>query len=765
MTMTEPYRYIGKATQRKDALGIVTGAVQYLNDVKFTNLLYGKVLRSPHPHALIKNIDTSRAKKLPGVKAVLTWKDVPDWKGGTPGVTRILGQKLRFVGDAVALVAATSEEVAKAALALIDVEYEILPAVFDEEEAVKPGAPQLYDEFPGNIVSPGFPVFGPKCLSAIAMGDTATGFAEADVITEGTCGYENIPNPIPPEPPGAVALWEDPNRVTIWVSNQAPHVDRMTLSEIFGHEIEIFTHGHPVGGSFGTKIITWQVQAYATLLSRATGQAVKLIYTKEEHIAAFVLRPGSKMYARVGMKKDGTVTAVSGKWIVGTGHYSMTSQAQLAVGLGEVQIMTRCANWDLQTDVVCTNRNASGSVRGFGGQELKCAFIPILSQAMAQLNLDPLEFIKKNYIKPGDGYFWRDGIWYTYRGIDYSAAMDKGAERFNWKEKWHGWLKPSVQEGPLRRGVGVGVHGNADIGEDTSEAYVRLSTDGSATLITSLTEHGTGQRSNYVKMIGEVLQLPLERISISPSDSVIAPFDFGPVGSRGTYAIGSAAISAAEDAKRQLFQLAAPILGVPSEELGTMNGLIFVKGKPEQCIPWIATGHDRTIIGYGRFEPDYTLANCMTTFVEVEVDTETGKVTLLNVVNATDVGQIIDPPGLQGQLNGCLGSSGIDSAIFEETILDPTTGHILNANMIDYKWRTFSELPEIDNVVLETPVSSHRFRAIGVGEVATSPGPSAILMAVSNAIGAWLHEYPATPERVLAALATVKNNDRSGGAL
>ena len=163
-------------------------------------------------------------------------------------------------------------------------------------------------------------------------------------------------------------------------------------------------------------------------------------------------------------------------------------------------------------------------------------------------------------------------------------------------------------------------------------------------------------------------------------------------------------------------------------------------------------GNDRTILGYGRFEPDFTMCNCMMSFVEVEVDTETGKVDLIRVVNATDVGQIIDPQGLEGQLNGCFGSAGIDSAIFEETILDRRTGHIVNANMIDYKWRTFSELPIIDHVVLETPFPSHRFHAVGVGEVSTSPGPSAVLMAVSNAIGTWLFEYPVTPDRILKAL-------------
>ncbi len=750
--MTAPYRFIGKATLRKDATDIVTGNTRFLNDIKIADMLYGKVLRSPHPHALIKDIDKSGALKLNGVKAVLTWEDVPDWKGGTPRYTRVLDRKVRFVGDAVALVAATSEEIAREALGLIDVKYEILPAVFEMEEALKPDAPQLYDEFPGNIVTPGVPFFGPKNLKEVVMGDVEKGFEEAEVITEGTFGYENMPNPMPPEQPGVIALWEEPDSATLWVSNQASYMDKITLFHVFDRKVQVRTIGGPCGGSYGSKFMSWQVQAHAVLLSRATGKPVKLVFTKEEHLAAFTLRPGSRMQAKVGMKKDGTVTAISGKWLIDTGYYSMTTQSQVAVGCGEVQIAVRCPNWDLKPVIVCTNRNASGIVRGFGGQELKCALIPLLSLAMEKAGLDPLEFFKKNYVKPGDGYFWRDGIWYTYRGVDYTKTMDRGAEVFGWKKKWKGWLTPTAVKGSKRIGIGVGVHGNADIGEDASEAYVRIHPDGTAILFSCITEHGTGQRTNFVKMAAEVLQLPMERISVAPSDSLINPYEFGPAGSRGTYAIGSAVIAAAEDARQKLFELVSPILGAEPSNLDTVDGTVFVKDNPGKRIPWKAIGIDRTITGYGRFEPDYTLSNCMMTFVEVEVDTETGKVNLLRVVNATDVGQIIDPPGLEGQLNGCLGSGGIDSALFEETVLDHKTGHILNANMIDYKWRTFSELPVIDNVVLETPFPSHRFHAVGVGEIATTPGPSAILMAVSNAIGAWLHEYPVTPEKVLRAL-------------
>ena len=195
----------------------------------------------------------------------------------------------------------------------------------------------------------------------------------------------------------------------------------------------------------------WQVQSYAILLSRATGRPVKVMFTKEEHLATFVLRVGSRIHARVGMKKDGTLTAIQGTWYVDTGYYSFTTQAQVAIGSGELMIMAQCPNWDLKNIVVATNRNASGATRGFGGQELKCSFIPLLCLAMEKAGLDPFEVLKKNFVKPGGGYYWRDGEWYNFRGVDFSKAMDKGAETFGWKEKWKGWLKPTAVNGAKRQ--------------------------------------------------------------------------------------------------------------------------------------------------------------------------------------------------------------------------------------------------------------------------------------------------------------------------
>jgi xanthine dehydrogenase molybdenum-binding subunit len=749
--MTEAYRFVGKPTPRKDALEIVTGKAKYIDDIKKSEMLHGKVLRSPYPHAEIKKIDTAKAEALPGVKAILTYKNVPDWRTGMPRHVPVLDSKVRFVGDGVAIVAAETVEIASEALDLIEVEYEQLPAVYDVEEAMEPGAPQLHDDFPGNLALD-FPAFGPKTISEVVLGDVEKGFEEADFISQGTGGYENIPNPLPIEPPGVIARWEDENKLTVWSGTQSASWHRFIMQSKMGFpDIRaIDTH---CGGSFGSKNYVPLPLFYAAALAKVTAKPVKVYYSKDEHFGAFVLRLGSRFRGKIGIKKDGTVTAVAGEWLVDTGAYSDMTQAQIAVGCGEAQLVLRCANWDLKTRLVCTNRSASGVVRGFGGQELEAALMPILTKVMEKASLDPVQFFKKNYVKPGDGYIWREGNHWVCRGQDYSEAIDKGAKAFKWEEKWKGWLKPTEIKGTRRVGVGVGVHGNADVGEDESEAYVRLNPDATVTIHVSVSESGMGQRSSLVKMTAEVLQLPLERISVTPADTLVNPFDFGLVGSRGTYAVGSAVIKAAEDAREKLFELAAPILEAAPGDLETRDGKIYVNERPEAKISWSRVmGIMQTCTGSGRFEPDFSVPNFLIQFVEVEVDTETGQVELRRMLSATDVGQIIDPLSLEGQLYGALGAAGVDTALFEESILDRNNGHLMNINMIDYKWRTFLDLPQMENVILETPLPTHPFKAIGVGEIATSPGPGAVLMAVSNALGKRVSEYPLTPDKILTVL-------------
>ena len=271
--MEERYRYIGKSVPRRDGIDIVTGRAQFLNDLNFSGLLHAKVLRSPHAHARIKRIDTRKAKSLEGVHAVVTWETIDDWRAGIPGIFRALDRTLRYVGDAVALVAAESEAIAEEATRRIEVTYEKFPAVLDDMEALKPGAPQLYEEFPGNRLPLDFPEFGPHSLKGIFMGNVDNGFAQADVVAEGNFAYDNIPNALPMESPGAVVFWQNPDTVTVWVSNQTAWLNKRSLSRIFGEKVAVRVIGGCCGGSFGTKIMSWQVQCYAAALSKATRHA------------------------------------------------------------------------------------------------------------------------------------------------------------------------------------------------------------------------------------------------------------------------------------------------------------------------------------------------------------------------------------------------------------------------------------------------------------------------------------------------------------
>ncbi|HOU51013.1 MAG TPA: molybdopterin-dependent oxidoreductase, partial [Smithella sp.] len=299
--------------------------------------------------------------------------------------------------------------------------------------------------------------------------------------------------------------------------------------------------------------------------------------------------------------------------------------------------------------------------------------------------------------------------------------------------------------------------GNADVGEDRSEAYVRLMPGGEAVVQILVAEAGMGQRDSLCKMVAEVLQLPLEKVKMTPPDSLVNPVESGLVGSRGTYACGSAVIAAAQDARKQLLEKAAEKFNTAAENMDTADGIVFQKDKPDQAMPWFfITGPFQSFTGFGRFNTDFTKPNFMMIFTEVEVDIETGKIEILKVLAATDAGQIINPLALKGQIRGSLGSAGIDTAIMEESVIDPQNGHIMTSNMIDYKWRTFAELPEFDDVILESQFPTHQFKAIGLGEISTAPTPAAVLMAVSNAVGKQFFDYPLTPDKILRALGKIQ---------
>ena len=425
-----------------------------------------------------------------------------------------------------------------------------------------------------------------------------------------------------------------------------------------------------------------------------------------------------------------------------------------AVGLGEMQVaLAKCQNWDIDTCMYATNTISCGTVRGFGGQELKSAMMPVIDHMLADMNIDPVQFFHDNFVHAGDRYMWRDCNWWTCHEVDYRQAILEAAEKFGWKEKFKGWYKPTAVNGSKRIGVGVSIHGNGDVGEDNSEAIVRLHTNGSVILNQSLVESGQGQRAACAKMVAEVLNVPFESVTVTNTGTVDNPVEFGLCGSRGTLTSGTAATRAAEDALRQLQAMAAAVFRCSPTEIETCDGFVWVSNKPDNKLPWAAIiPYSTSITGFGRWKANYAQPNMCINFVEMEVDVETGEAKLLRELIGTDVGQIIDPKACEMQLQASIGSAMVDTGTFEETIYDYYTGRIMTNNLIDYKWRPFNEFPPIDLVIKESQPNISRFKAIGVGEISGSAGAAAIAMAIGNAIGKPYMKYPATPVNVLQAL-------------
>lgn len=749
------YRHIGKNVKRFDAEKIVTGKATFLNDFKMDELLYGKVLKSPYAHARITKIDISRAQALPGVKAVLYYGNVPKecegWGLNTPAVVPVLREEVSFVGDGVALVAAETEQIAEEACSLIEVEYEQLPAVFTTVDAVKPDAPLVHKEFDSNIL-PNVPFIGEHMMDHLVRGDVEQAFKECDYVVEGENEYSSLGCPMAMEAP-AVIMQYTGDRMLTWPTTQVAMLYPGAISGRMGG-LPVETTVFNLGGGFGNKAELPVISMQTALLAVATRRPVKIALTKTEQLIVHDQRIGMYMKGKIGLK-DGLVHAVQGVCYLDCGAFNDCGQWQMGVGLGECQVaFGKCKNWDIDGKLIMTNHVQTGAVRGFGGQEIKAVLMPLAMQAAAKAGIDPVDFCAKNFAQTGDGWYWRERNWYDCREQDYAPVMYEAAEKFGWKDKWKGWNKPTSTDGHKAIGVGVSIHGNADIGEDNSEAYVRfIPATGLVYLHAGIVETGAGQRSNIRKYVAEVLDMPVEKVILAPCTSEANPFDAGPIGSRCTLTLGTAVTRAAEDCRHKLLEAAATALHASPDDLFTKDGMIYYKNRPnEPHHPVIMVPFATTITGHGTYLANYSKSNFNIYFSEVEVDLDTGAPRLLEVLVGTDVGQIIDPATLEMQIHGGFGAAAADTGLMDENVLDTSTGRMLTGNMIDYKWRTFDDFPQIDYVVEESLPEISRFKATGFGEISGAPGPASMMMAISNAIGTDYCEYPASREGILKAI-------------
>lgn len=761
------FRHIGKVRRRQDGRAIVTGKALYCDDLPIKNCKYAKVLHSPYPHAEILSIDTSEAEKLPGVIGAMTYKNAPAWKTGVPAHRPVMSQHLRFVGDPVAAVAAETPQIAEDALELIKVEYKPLTPVYDVEDAIKDGAPEVY-RAEDNIESKGYH-YDHNCLPPgswfegddppfyyIKEGDVEKGFAESDVVVEGKGTY-TWTFPGAPESPFVAAGWEDDTHVNVWASSQGPNMVCRPLAFTIGAHINVTTPN--VGGSYGNKDALGYITMLTVALAKVTGCTVKYALTKEEHLLFYERRLDNKFIGKIGITKDGQIKALQGDWLVGTGAGSELTQGQVAEGLGELNIaLNKCPNWDLTAKVVCSNKIPVGIARGFGGQELKACALHVLNRALKQIDMDPVTFYKKNFCQAGDEYYWRTGHKYSNPVINYDKCFDVAAEKFHWFDRWKGWGVPSRVEGNKAYGVGFSLHSSGDPQSDETFAYVRLEND-QVMVHCAVSQFGNGQRLALAKIAAEILNVPLDNVTINSSDTRTDPADFGAAGSRETITAGGAVGSAAKAARQKLLEEAAEKLGCSPDDLDTKDMMVFRKDDPSVSLPWIAIcPMYYSITGQGVVKGDFNHNNCVMNFVEVEVDLETGLAKITDCLSASDVGKIINPLELKMQFEGGLGSAGMDTGHLEELVLDPVIGRVMTSNMIDYKWRPFNELPKFDTAILESVwPTANPYGAIGIGEITGAAGPAAVLMAIENAIGgAEINEYPATPDKILNVLGKAK---------
>lgn len=770
---------VGHSVKRPDAYEKVTGGKGFPINVTVPGMLHAKMLRSPYAHARIRSIDVSAARKLPGVQAVLTPRDVPQKKyspiffmpSESSELIRemvILSETVRYAGQPVAAVAASTPEIAEAALELIDVDYEELPAVFDPEEAMRPGAPRISATAENNIAK----------KPMLTRGDLEAGFKAADQIFEGTY-YAHRVHTCYMEPRVCVIDSDTQGNLTVYASVQHIFGLREKLAYVLDiPESRIKVVKSPyIGGAFGSKLDLVYIEPLAALLSLKTRRPVRMEHSRYEDFITNARHP-MQVYLKTGVKKDGTFTARYAKTIVDTGAYATHGPEVIMVhAVFSFFSAYRCPNQKWDGLVVHTNNMLGGAFRGYGAPQGCWAVESQIDEICHALQLDPLEFRLRNAHQEGDAHpFLSQFTLSSYRLAD---CINQGAERIGWKNR-----RPAASAaGVKKRGLGVACHplwvsgcvGLPDIYEH-SGAIVKLNRDGTADLATATIDMGSGQNTTLCQIAAEELGIAMEAVRMSYADTDTVPFDAPSHASRVTYSSGNAVKAAAAAAKTRLLQVASEMLEADAGDLEVRRGKVHVKGSPDvnvtvadvvsraesPLVQMTAAGPKVTnikekgsIIGVSSMAPPGNPSPCAAEFVEVEVDTETGEVKVLRVVYAHDLGRVINPAAAQGQVEGGV-QQGIGYALMENLLFDPDTGACVTGDFLDYKMPTAVEMPPvIESIFIESNEPTGPFGAKGLSEVCLTVPAPAIANAIFNAVGVRVRDLPITPEKILAGLGKI----------
>ena len=745
---------VGQSVTRRDLPEKLTGQAKYSADLKLPGMLYGHILRSPHPHANIVSIDTAAAAQVPGVLAIITPFDVPRRPVAPIAADTLpLDTRVRFVGDEVAAVAAVDDDAARRALSLLRVEYETLPFYTDADAALAPNAVPIH---PGGNLAINPPL-------SIGRGDVAQGFAEADLVMEETYQIA-CHSATPMEPRAALASWEGDN-LTVWKSTRGVHVDQAALAQALDlpvNRVQII--GPFLGGGFGNKDES-RMAAIAALLSQRAGQPVRIEFSREDEFIAGRTRHAGRIHLKVGAKRDGTITAIQGTSTLNTGAYA-ASGAGVARRAGQgIIYLYHCPNVRYESYLAYTNCPSAGSYRALGAPQGHFALETLMERIAEELGMDSLEFRLKNRVPPEgqpgprlsppeqiiDSQPIEGGIPFSSNGLE--ECLTRGAAAF-------GWAAPLTQpaDPTKKRGKGMSMMIYRGGPGSTSAATVSVAKSGRISLRSGLMDVGEGATTVLPQMTAEILGVNDTDVETVFGDSATTPEAPITAGSTATFSTGSALVRAAAEVRRQLLELAADGLEAPVMELDIRDGQVFVQADPERSMALTdvaarmdgdAITEEVTIEVPG--SADYIVNSFGAHFAEVEVDTDTGRVRVVRYVAAQDSGRIMNPRMALNQVEGAI-SQMLGFALSEELVTDGPTGVTLNGSYLEHKSPTIMDYPDLQVIFADTVDPVGPLGAKGLGEVPCPGVAPAIANAVYDALGLRLTELPITPDRVIRGL-------------
>ena len=736
----QAHSVIGKSVPRNDGLDKVTGKTVYSADVHLPGMLHGKMLRSPHAHARILRIDTSKAQALEGVIAVVTSQDVPVQRGDKPPSNSrhvVFAQdKALYFGQPVAAVAATNLEIAEAAIGLIQVEYEVLPVVSDVLDAIKPDATLLHPDLHTEGLAGREPAPSNIALRVeFNRGDPSAGFEDADVVIEETFRTQTIHQGYL-EPRAAVAEMSREGKMTIWASTQGSFVARQLLADILDLPLgNVRVIPMEVGGGFGAKNSLVAAPICAVLAQKAR-RPVKLVLSRAEDLTSGRPAPGAVVSLKLGATKEGQLTAVSGSVMYNSGAFPQLLGAEgIITGLGHYRI----PNLKFDGYSVVTNRPPVGAYRAPGAPQTTFAMESAMDMLAEALGLDPIELRLRNIVKEGDPMpsdlpFPRLGFMETLEGV---------AKHPRYRNKRQGKN--------VGRGVACGFWMG---GVGSSAAHVNLNADGSLAVVVGSVDL-TGTRTTLAQIAAEVLGIPYESVSVVVADTDTAPYSDITAGSRTTHQMGAAVYRACQDVKAQLVQRAAARLSAEPSEIEIVDGKLRVKSAPEKQVSLTElarasiTSSEGAITGRGAVGVPSRIPTFSVHVVDLEVDPETGKAKVLDYLVAQDAGLAVNPSLVEGQMQGAV-AQGIGWALSEEYFYD--NGVVRNTTLLDYRQPTSVDVPFIETLIVEVPSPTSVYGIKGIAEAPLVPAMAAIANAINAAAGVRLTELPMTPASVFRAL-------------